>query len=291
MDSLEELSLLDFSRMNIASPTSSMYAAERRKIMGQSTQSTKLIQSKLDNSTDSITFYFLTEATEKYGPSHNFKDVNPNQGFNLELDPSKTYEIHLRFEGVSSLAKAEITVQACKSFLWNTDFAIWSNSPSFHWQGFNYNLSQLDAAIYPTSIAPKKWDKVHGEALIDKHLIDLFIHVKFFMNQMASSLFNKVKTMKVNTAVSEVQESIREKEAKTPYSLSVDSVYKGKRKVQSTSVAKAVTIPQDVPVDIYILPQKAGESFHFKVLYDDGRYETDVYYDSKMEALRDGWDV
>lgn len=468
----QELNLIDFSKRHIASPTTTQYSIERRGIMGDAPQTTKLIQSKIDEAHDYITFFFLTEATEKYGPDHQYLDTVPELDFQFERDPSKTYEIQLRFFHLSTLLKLEppkaitppqvepaeqpivkpqappkpqpvvqvpeepeegpepqpvapearprgpeqpnkanakatkitpnqaqpeeepqpstpeeliryfhsqkegqigigldpdtaardywdehlennmirrkketsagaflawmieaagdiiremgktyqdpnyigekvdrlknyatherdwriplsqeeeqyriliskqidaipvatdvtatvkkllqaiigrrpdivefrvgkvesmllkpieesvdmypdegaeennvttskvspgqatggggdpiweahpkkpFTLAQVKNWLWSTDFAVWSNAPSFHWQGFNYNMSVLGASIFPTNIEPHVWNKTHGDALIDKHLFDLFIHIRFFINQMASSLINKIR--------------------------------------------------------------------------------------------------
>jgi len=196
---LDELSLNNLAGKQIASLTTQRFSGERREIMGDAPKSTKLINSKVNYNEDTVTYFFLTEATEKYPPNYMYQDIVPQNNFSFEPDPSKTYEIILKFGYISKLQeKPSLTINDVKAFLWNTDVKIWSNSPSFHWQGFNYNLSQLDAALFPTNIAPQKWDKVHGDALIDKHLLDLFIHLKFFMNQMAGSLLNKIRTKREN---------------------------------------------------------------------------------------------
>lgn len=196
---LDELSLNNLAGKQIASLTTQRFSGERREIMGDAPKSTKLINSKVNYNEDTVTYFFLTEATEKYPPNYMYQDIVPQNNFSFEPDPSKTYEIILKFGYISRLKdNPNLTINDVKAFLWNTDVKIWSNSPSFHWQGFNYNLSQLDAALYPTNIAPQKWDKIHGEALIDKHLLDLFIHLKFFMNQMAGSLLNKIRAKREN---------------------------------------------------------------------------------------------
>lgn len=169
---LDELSLNNLAGKQIASLTTQRFSGERREIMGDAPKSTKLINSKVNYNEDTVTYFFLTEATEKYPPNYMYQDIVPQNNFSFEPDPSKTYEIVLKFGYISRLKdNPNLTINDVKAFLWNTDVKIWSNSPSFHWQGFNYNLSQLDAALYPTNIAPQKWDKIHGEALIDKHLL------------------------------------------------------------------------------------------------------------------------
>lgn len=114
----------------------------------------------------------------------------------------------------STLGEARVTSIEAKQWLYNADFALWSNSPSFHWQGFNYKLSQLEASIFPTNIAPtsgpKGWSDRHGNALVDKHLLELFVHIKFFINQMASSMLNKIRSTKREHSMSYIHNKLRE---------------------------------------------------------------------------------
>jgi len=73
---------------------------------------------------------------------------------------------------------------------------VWSSSPAFHWQGHNYNMSQLGAALHPTTIAPKHWNQphLHGQdAFLDKHLANLFMNIDFYAQQMAQSLNKRLK--------------------------------------------------------------------------------------------------
>jgi hypothetical protein len=413
-EKLKELSLINFSKKTIASPTTVKYSTERRAIMGQAPRTTKLIQSKVDYQNDWVDFFFLTEATEKYGKDHEYTDTQPEHQFALERNPSALYELQLRFfgikrlqelitlspaEGIKSLqqkpvakyptggkpapepteeplnepvepipeapeqpeeeeqpeipspntdnttanaitpgqavaepnpeeiirqyhnqkeAKRKRLLQAgkfvgaeddeaindkvspgqvdggagglpiweaavngikitirkaegtprgwgwyyllngvkdgrdmdnvggedwypsaarakvaaldmiahshwtkeygwvsgdalteaepkkpnytvyntVKNWLWATDFGMFSNDPSWHYQGFNYNLSVLGASIHPTNIEPQVWNKIHGDALVSKHFFDLFLHIGWFINQMASSLLNKLKVRK-----------------------------------------------------------------------------------------------
>jgi hypothetical protein len=69
------------------------------------------------------------------------------------------------------------------------DIRLWSDSPAFHYQGSNYHLSQLDAALYPTNIKPRQWDDKHkGDNFVDKHLASLIDAVPSFFGQMAQRL-------------------------------------------------------------------------------------------------------
>lgn len=299
---LKEYSLLDLSQRNdldLASDTTRKFSIERRGIMGDSPKSTKLISSKIDYEKDYITYYFLTEATEKYSVDHVYKDVRPDMGFALERDPSATYEIWMRFYGVSKLTAlrggvkealgdenpdlnqgiaqqaygeqpepidpnleapealnqplnntqqvepalgpqeinqdqpaeqqsepvlkashtpeqipTKLDLKSVKAFLWTCDqMQLWSNSPSFHWQGFNFHLSQVNASIFPTNIPDTKWRNIHGDvAALDKHLLDLMVHIRFFLNQMASSLLNKIRTQRESAIMSTIDLNIPLKE-------------------------------------------------------------------------------
>jgi len=205
MAHIEEISLNDFSKLNLVSSQISKTSAERRDAMKQQgklgsgggssvPRFTKFVQMKIDEGNDWVTFYFLTEATPLiYPKDHEYTDtIATTKG--LESNPSKLYELQMRFLGISELKKTpEINAQKIKEWLWNTDFQVWNNAPSFHWQGFNYKMSQLDGSIHPTDIAPKVWNEVHGNTYLDKHLVDLFINLKFFLNQMAGAVLNKVK--------------------------------------------------------------------------------------------------
>jgi hypothetical protein len=109
---IEETSLVDFSKMQVASPTTVKYAQMRRSSMRKGVpDDTKLIQSKINTSDDSITFYFLVEATGSttnsegyYDDDHVYRDTNPDMGFALERNPSELYEVTVKFFGISKLA-------------------------------------------------------------------------------------------------------------------------------------------------------------------------------------------
>jgi len=191
---LEEVSLINFSKHTLASPQNLQYSQERRVIQGDSPQSTKMVDISIGN--NDVTFFYLTEATEKYGDDHEYLDADPKKNFQLERDPSALYEIQLRFLNLRSLTKnKDITLNDVKNWLWSTDIQMWSNAPSFHWQGFNKKLTNLNMAINPWNGQDTgKWDKIHGDGLVDKHLFDLFLHVKFFINLMAGQLLNRLRT-------------------------------------------------------------------------------------------------
>lgn len=186
---------------NISNLTKS-FRKQRNELMGTENRLAKLIDVDINKQENYVQFYFLTEATVKaYPPEHKFFNVDPNNQFAMKQDISKTYTIMLRvlnfFDWLSTHPNLkEITIKEIKEILEISNVKIFSDAPSFHWQGINWNLSQLDASIYPTDIAPKFWNKpnLHGDnAFLDKHTSGLLRSIDFFLNPMASMLTKKLK--------------------------------------------------------------------------------------------------
>jgi hypothetical protein len=196
---LEDLTLQQLMSSPI-SPSIKDYSQERFEVQGPTTKTSKFLETIYDSNQDIAIFKFLTEATEKYGPAHNYADTNPvsTPPFNLEGNPSKTYEVWIGFYPVKQklveiLQGREPKKPDVKEALNQCFIRIWSNAPSFHWQGFNYNLSKQNAALFPTDIPPKKWDKLHGSTLLDKHTSQIVTSMPFYINQFAQALLSKIK--------------------------------------------------------------------------------------------------
>jgi hypothetical protein len=88
---------------------------------------------------------------------------------------------------------APYTKQDLRDVFDTGEIQVFSSSPSFHWQGMNYNLSVDDASIYPTTIAPSHWNQqnLHGPVYyLDKHLGGLIKNIKFWYLPM-SRLINR----------------------------------------------------------------------------------------------------
>lgn len=229
---LKEESLSQLTkRSGTVSPTTAYYSAERQDLMGKPPKgpnAPRYITYKIKGN-DFIAMY-LTGATEKYPKNYVYKTANPESNFQLEPNPSKTYELYLSFEGLNkltALSKARrqkkkfdpnkapkeysgglsnLSREEIRAFLWNTNVKVYSNDPSFNWQGFNYKLSQLGSALFPTNIAPthKKvgpdgrtrmgWADVHPEtAIFNKHMIEIFNSLSFYLNQLVTVLYNAIR--------------------------------------------------------------------------------------------------
>lgn len=109
--------------------------------------------------------------------------------------------------------EARTSLAQIKEWLLNADFKIWSTSPAFQYQGFNHEFTKMDAAIYPETrprtAGPVGWADRHGNAILDKHLLEIFVMYKYFINIMAGQLANRWRSQ--NTK----KESIQEREDKS----------------------------------------------------------------------------
>jgi len=176
---------------------------QRNKEFGTENKKAKLIDVKLNEKEKYIDFYWLTEPTYPiYPKDYVYKNTNPKVNFKLEPDNSKTYTLIIRvidfFEWLSTYPdKTEITEKDIKDIFDVSYIQVWSDDPSFHWQGMNYWISQLDGSIYPTKIKPKRWNspKLHGDgnAFVSKHLGGLINNIRFWYNPMASMLTNRLR--------------------------------------------------------------------------------------------------
>lgn len=157
----------------------------------------RIVQGSYDRYDDSMTFEFVTTATIKAHPAGSeFKRTDPHNNFNLIPNPDRKYHMYvkvlnfmelLRGTRPESLSETPISDREIKDVLETAYVQLFCDDPSFQYQTANYTLSQVDASIYPTSIAPKKWNKVHGDYnFLCKHLKGLLDQIGFFLPQMAS---------------------------------------------------------------------------------------------------------
>ena len=232
MEELEEFSLRDLSKrkdFDLASATTRWFSKERTSIEGNAPRSTKLIEVKLNKEKNTIDCSLLVSATDKYGPAHVYKSVNPKRDFAIEGDPSGLYTINISFLNLNqiyNLAKSRkqkkkfnpqdtkrvdvqatnISIEEIKMFLWDSDFKIFCDDVSWQYQGANYKLSQLGGALFPTDIPPTHkhlgpdgktrmgWLDVHPmNSILTKHTLEFFIHIKFFLNQIAGAVLKQLK--------------------------------------------------------------------------------------------------
>jgi hypothetical protein len=197
---VEDMTLKDFKTAAAISAFTQRHRQLRRiYLTGNQAKYTRLMNCLIDQTNDWVLFEWLSIATPN---TQQKKEADPFKDFNLINDPSKLYELKIRIDGffmwlLGTLPDGQTVSK--KDLLDAMDICsikVWSSSPAFHWQGHNYNMSQLGAALYPTNIAPRHWNQphLHGEnAFLDKHLAILFMNISFYAQQMAQMLNKKLR--------------------------------------------------------------------------------------------------
>lgn len=233
---LKELTLNDLKASSITSELTKKYKGAREYSNKKANINTKLIQSEIVG--NDILFKFLTEASlytavtdpvtgdvkylpyKKIDPDHKYYRITPGTDQKVE-NPSATYELWIQVTNVLGddgwlsvydPKELPITYDMIKEILRVADVKLFSDDPSFLYQGFEYWLTQLDASIYLEDRKPRKWDKKHGdgENFLTKHFSQLIDQLPFFFNQMASSM---TATLRKAGIISEYQRKKKVKES------------------------------------------------------------------------------
>lgn len=191
---VEDMTIEDFKDTAAISAMTQKFRTQRRQMLGQEIANVRLLTVQFDQQGDWVEFQFRSVSTPNT-PTKQKSDQDAN--FRLQPNPPKVYILLIRLNQfftwmLDTLPDGqELTIKDMKDAIRVCPVRFWSNSPAFHWQGHNYVLSQLDAAIYPTNIAPNYWNQAryHGEdAMLDKHLAALIRNISFFLNNMTSML-------------------------------------------------------------------------------------------------------
>jgi len=198
----EFVTLSDLKSPDSSSDMTKRFSRERRGLVGGENIVATLVDVVIDEGDKSVTFQFLTDVTPKYPPDYEYQEIDPENNFRLQRNPSKSYELQIKildfFDWLDTRPEdaGVITQKEIKEILEASYIQVFNTSPAWHWQSHNWNLSQVDASIHPTSIAPEFWNQshLHGEdAFLDKHLYGLFRQISFFEQQMASMLSSKLR--------------------------------------------------------------------------------------------------
>jgi hypothetical protein len=189
---IEAMVVDDFKTDDAVSVMTQNFRNQRKQLVGQENIAVKLIGVRFDQRQDWIQFMFRSTSTPNTPKK---QDADPQANFKLQPNPNKVYTLLLQFDDfftwmLDTLPDGQdLTLKDMKDAIRVCPVKFWSNSPAFHWQGTNYQLSQLDAAIYPTNIAPEFWNQpqYHGDNnLLDKHLMALLRYLSFFLNNMTA---------------------------------------------------------------------------------------------------------
>ncbi len=193
----EELRLSDFQKHAGLSDFTTYWKDERQKIKGAGNKSARLVKLKVNTKKDYVTFVFYSSPT--YTPTA--KVVSPKSNMELKKE-SPWYVQEIRILDFFKWARTtpgyksakQLTTRELKDIFEAANIQVFCNDPSFHWQSFNWVLSQFQASIHPTDIAPTYWNKIHQDnGYICKHLSMIFAGIGFWISPMASMLNRYLK--------------------------------------------------------------------------------------------------
>jgi len=191
---VEDMHIEDFKDVAAISAMTQKFRTQRRQMLGQEIANVKLMTVQFDQQGDWVEFQFRSISTPNTPTK---KKSNYSANFALQPNPPKVYTLLIRLNKfftwmLDTLPDGQaLSLKDMKDAIRVCPVQFWSNCPSFHWQGHNFVLSQLDAAIYPTDIAPEHWNQpqYHGEdAMLDKHLAALIRNISFYLNNMTAML-------------------------------------------------------------------------------------------------------
>lgn len=193
----EWMTIADLNTKDATSDFTKRKRAIRTSLYKGENVTSRIVKGSYDRNEDAMTFEFVTTATIKAHPAGSeFKRTDPFNNFNLIPNPDRKYHMYvkvlnfmewLRGTRPEQLSESPITDREILDVLNSAYVQLFCDDPSFQYQTANYTLSQVDASIYPTNIAPKKWNKVHGDYnFLCKHLKGLLDQIGFFLPQMAS---------------------------------------------------------------------------------------------------------
>lgn len=177
---------------------------EKTMKIGSEANIAKFIEIRMNEDKDYIDIYFLTDSTPKYPKGFKRKETRPSDK-SLIANPSKLYTIIVRIKGFFSLLSTSPDVVSDKDIsdvLKVADVQFWSSSPSWHWQGINWNMSQLGSSIYPTNIKPTArktksgkeigWANRQKNGFLDKHLQGVVNGMGFYIPQIRMAIKKKL---------------------------------------------------------------------------------------------------
>ena len=185
----EELKLSDLMKSASMSAFTRKFNKETNKLMGNPTNHSKLVKMRVNRKKDYVTFFWLTERTPKYDDNFNTMVSNPKKNFALQKDNLYTIEIRFlnffKLLGTKPKEQGDITNKDIEEVIQNCDLQVWDDTPSYEFQGCNYNMTMFNAAIYPEERPPNYWNKFHNEnQFLSKHSAGIVNSIKFYIPQM-----------------------------------------------------------------------------------------------------------
>lgn len=196
----EALRFTDLMKNSGISNFTKKFSKETNKLMGNAPNHTKLIQGKVDKQ-GSVTFIFATERTPKYDDNFNLMATDSGS---MTLKKDNLYEIEIKVVDFFKLLQTSpeyptISNKDVEEVLLNADILLWDTTPSFVFQGANYNLTLLGGALHPEHRPPKRWDKYHGNGnlFLSKHSQALINNIKWYIPQMRQMILKYLKVKQI----------------------------------------------------------------------------------------------
>jgi hypothetical protein len=179
-----EFTLRDFQHQ--ASDLTKKHRQIRNSKKGTENRTAKLV----DFDTEKHHAVFLTE------PTFSFHAQVVPEGHVERIKVDNLYKMELQFQDLDKWADADwstMTADKFKQILDVIDVKLDCDCMSFHYQGHRFNLSQLNSAIYPTSISDPIWGPRHqGRGGLCKHLLGLVNNIFFNSPVIFSMIKNKL---------------------------------------------------------------------------------------------------
>lgn len=116
--------------------------------------------------------------------------------------PGVAYETSVKlidFAKWTSKSISEVDIKEFREILKVVEIQVDCQCMAFHWTGIRYQLSQIDAAIYPTNIPDKVWRFRHtqsGVPTLCKHLAGMFKVIRFHAPQLLKAIKDNSKRKK-----------------------------------------------------------------------------------------------
>lgn len=193
-DLLESITLKDLKGGNDLSDITQDSIQNRAKKNGSETKNSKLTGSDIIE--DDAYFYFNIEPTSDEGDKLHAPILNCSPAGKLSASKDGKYHATLKLIDFMQWYETkpegyEVKMKDIKEVLDSSYVQIFSDSPSFWFQGFAKRLSDLDGAIYTPTQDKGIWKKRHDNSdytLLDKHTTRIINQIAFYRNQMASSI-------------------------------------------------------------------------------------------------------
>lgn len=213
---VEDLTLDDFKNPDAIDAMTQKFRTIRRKRLGKETMRVKLVNVRWSTARDWVEFAFKSMSTPNAAPPKGATPTAKGQGvwdpkkrtspspsahFALVPNKPKVYNLLIRLDKfftwmLDTLPDGQqLTMKDISDAIKVCPVRFWSDCPAWHWQGLNYNMSQMGCSLRPTNIAPQYWNQphLHGPSgMLDKHLGALVRNISFFTNQMAAMLNSRL---------------------------------------------------------------------------------------------------